>query len=332
MFEIPSLDAVPRSYTLHTVDLLAARAALTMLDLGMIATGAQEKAPGDLLRSGLKHWLDLHTTDLRRYHFRIDCGEFDARSPFGDPVGRVMRFDFASWNRQPFIVGPAITKCERAITGLGQTALHWLDIAGEILPIYSPHNALRLASFEYWGGCDNEAEVVSQAESDGEDLIKQGLLTRKQFDTHIPHWASVPKNAIRMEALKQLANPRRTTITGRVARALIELIETLARERRKVKFITDEEHPLLPFALWLRWSAKDPMPRIFDDFANAASEHGEFREDAARIAIGYDKGSGQILRNFLRGIEPAFPIARAVEGVLDALLIDRPKTLVEVFK
>jgi len=331
MLAIPSLGRVPRTFTVPRASIPAARTALALLEAGLLNETAPRTSPAELVKQGLDTWLDRHAGKLRMFNvaLRYDDGDLRVyRDEEAEPKEKAVMLSMFSTNWDAPLIGERVKDCERAITGLGETILYWLNRASAHVPVWTPSSALNAACWCYWQGCNDERERIEEMKLNDEAGAIPDLFTRAQFDSAIPTWASSPRERIKREGIEHLASPRRTTVTGKVSRALLKLIATM---KHAAVFEAPDDPPLGPYALMLRWSKDDPMTRIWDDASNDLAESGEYREWITQSCIPLDDDFDAQLAETLRAIEPWFAVALALEELI-ALIVPRPQTIAEVFR
>lgn len=278
---------VPRSFTVvDASEPLTAQAALTLMDAGIIPADLRlggHHTPDRVLRAGLVDWLERQQAGMRVIRFGLQLGLVDP-SIRGDKRPEYFNLRLVTHDgywQPPLIIGPAVKRLDADHLGLGETLMYWLSQAHRLIPIYTPNDALGMASYVYWSGCDNETEWRDMMERDGEDPADFEIVTRAEFDKAIPLWASVPRQRIKPKDLRGLDGnaPWSKSRTRRVATLLSRMAD-----RHADKAVWPDPLPMPDGAdIFLRaatlmWSDRDPMLRIADDFGNLAMEHGEYCE------------------------------------------------------
>lgn len=321
MLALPSLGAVPRAYTTGARSVLAARLALA------IAGNREPQCPPrrvasieiDVLQAELQAWLARMNADgsfIRpRMHLALNAGPLDYHGPGEqDDV-------YTLWilPTGPGVIGDQWTlerrwkALERVAPGLASAALDAIERAGRhSFALYTPGMAEYFACNAWWYGSDDEAEVLLNHE-DEEDA--PDVPTRAWFDQVLPRCAT-HAHGIARARLEHYAHRRDDA--GKAARLVAELqADARAADRRKDDFDFDFESQddggfrALGLAATLRWNARDPMLRLFDDYAEQASSEG------ADDALGwFTLESAADLPKLLAQLERMFATARRIERLI----------------
>lgn len=282
MITLPSLAGIPPLLAPELSDPLAAQCALALSRSGEIAA---PKGRGRIplehaaLRAELASWLDQAGRKLRfiRPSVHVSLGmaptcacTADVDAPIGVWVGSVGGEPWDSrWSLEPRWV-----TIERTAPGLAQTAL---DVLGRGLwdvafPLFTPMHALGMAQWTYWMGEDDETEVLaeyhSMDDSEGKVADDSHIIRRALIDKQMPVCASESRRVLKTPALERLE--RRRGPVGEIARRVLMLQHEDRLKRRFELHRQDEDDDqvyALGYAATLRWNARDPMGRIFDDHA-----------------------------------------------------------------
>jgi PRTRC genetic system protein F len=169
------------------------------------------------------------------------------------------------------VLQPFIEKIERRSPGLGYHALAHLEVAAlESIQILSPREAFCMASNVYWQGGDDETDILEMYRQEGEDGVD--IYTRAQFDAQIPRAAFVdaPWKAIKRRPPSRRA--RQDAELMEICSRVATLAKSRALDRLKLRDLRRREGgPVIEFGAVARWSARDDMLRIADDWSNEAS-------------------------------------------------------------
>lgn len=303
--EIPRLGSprhCPRSLKVHGSDSgVMARAAVALIDAGIMVDTPRGTGTGaDVVYRGLQAWLDKQCQGMHVFDFALHLAEVDdlddvsygTRVPPRRVVGHHLDIELNTasgyWGKW-IAIGGGVTRLEKAAPGLGETALWWLNEVSCVMPLFTPRDALHQAQWTYWSGCEDESEVLAMYNDEGEDPDQYEGLTAKEFHDAIPKIAVDPQRRLRREKLSEIAgyhsSPRNRT--ERVATRLL-VLDALYVDKGGVwpnRLPINDTNEVIQRAAALRWSAKDPMYRIADDYTHQASESGEFEECFSRVAI-----------------------------------------------
>lgn len=279
-------SVVPRSFTVvDASEPFTAQAALTLMDAGIIPVDLRlggQRSPERVLQAGLVNWLERQQAGMRVIRFGLQLGLVDPsiRREKRPEYFNLRLVTHDGYWQPALIIGPAVKRIEADHAGLGETLMYWLNQAHRLIPIYTPNDALGMASFVYWSGCENEAEWREMMLHDGEDPGDFEIVTRAQFDKAIPLWASKPKQRITPENLRGIDGNASwsKSRTRRVATLLSRLADWHADKTQWPDPLPIPDDLVILRAATLMWSDRDPMLRIADDFGNLAMEHGEYCE------------------------------------------------------
>jgi PRTRC genetic system protein F len=327
MIALPELDSVPRRLNAALINPLAARCSLALAGDGPIYPPRRE-VQGleiDTLQAQLQRWLTGAVAEFEIFDPRIhialgqapDSGE--DRTPESDLysvwlgpqdedlVGSVWCLE-RRWN-----------ELEKAAPGLAPAALIALEHAGKhSLPLYTPSVAFYFACYAWWWGEEDEKETLSQYREERDEPMAAApddMPTRAWLDKVLPPAVTMPRTRLGRQALERLA--RRGGELGAVARNVLELQQlSVTAHRRKSEFSfessDDEGFLAASFAATLRWNARDPMFRAYDDHTNEAANNAGVEEAYGWFVM----DSAKELPALLKEIERYFQLARAVEKLI----------------
>jgi PRTRC genetic system protein F len=151
----------------------------------------------------------------------------------------------------------------------------------EGIPIFTPQMALGMAQFTWWYGEEDERHVLEEwhsVEEPGTDPEQDhGVPRRTWFDKLLPREATGARKIVRDSTLSW---------SGELGRLILELAAAArAAKRRRTRFALhtqQDDLSCLGFGATLRWSTRDPMPRVFDDHA-----HGLYESSMVEDAWGW---------------------------------------------
>lgn len=327
MLAIPDIAAAPRTFTTGAGNPLAARLALALAGpKGPIPSARADSPELHALRAQLQAWLDRMNAGAKFIKPRMRVSLHQAVTLEGKPDPKDETYtvwlggaDDENHIGSMWSLERTWPKIERQAPGLASTALHTLVHAGRhSFVLFTPQIAEEWACYLWWHGDINEAGVLEDYRADTDDPRAQppdDLPTRAWFDRVLPPAVTRPANRLKGADLQRVA--RRRGLAGQIARQVIELQdECAASHRRRSKFTIEsqDEDGLqgLAFAATLRWNTRDPMLRLFDDYANMAAECG-----GAESVFGWfvlDKASD--LPRLLAELEHYFRIVRKIEQLI----------------
>jgi len=301
--ELVDLGRVPRTRTVYHDSPLSIRAAIAMLDAGVIPPDLRAPArPQDLLLKGLLGWLGSRMTAARSFDLGFDFEEKGGavHLALGPPYeGRWSHYSSPERKRLQFYgIGARCRRAEEMITGLGQTALAVLQEVSAI-------------GFRIW---------LPQSVEDFSGLAHAKF---KADVKSIPAWARKPQ-PLDAAALASLANPKRVKHTGRLARAIVGLYGALSTHRAHIRL--QNRKPGRLCVLGLSWDKKPDFSwrsvtrHVYDNwmFKGDTSERRGAHYASTQVADGPGLAKG--IAEFFAGIEPVFPILTAAQKVVDELV------------
>jgi PRTRC genetic system protein F len=328
MLEIPHLTSVPRTWTLHQQSRMTARAALSLLDAGHVPLTPLVSTPGDLVHMGLEHWLKQQAAGIRIFNFGLSYHDRGDKRQGTQLHPASVSVYLTSEGSHRIKIQRRVIELQRAVPGLGTTVLYWINTATALrIPIYTPTTAFDVCCWIHWAGCEDEKERLAEAKLNGEDPKDLDMITRADWDAKMPTWVSQPRPTIGRDRLTRLAK-RRFPLSGKVARALLALFDTLdaapmIEEHR--------EQPVMPYALYLRWSDDDHMERVMDDYGEFLAQSGEYLEHIEWFEHCDNEELGPQLIAWLAHLQPYFTFIRALDELI-VLLAPRPENLVDAFR
>jgi PRTRC genetic system protein F len=341
MIALPSIAAAPGMITTAPVDRLAAKCALALAAPGPIPRVRIGKLPLELalLKLELEARLFAAAQTLRIFRPRLHAtlGQVPAPCECCKESLAPITIWLANANERPLDSRWQLERrwraMEKTAPGLASTALEVLDRsrwAG--VPLYTPSLAMGFAQWTYWWGEEDERAVLEEIRaneetddtedekppSDEELCETNNLVTKARIDRALPPEVTTPKRALKLSDLERLARGRGP---GRelAARTLALWHAVTARKRQKSKYALhtqEDETWSLGFAAALRWNARDPMYRIFDDHAQHICESSEALEEAWGWFV---VPSAAELRDFFAHLEERLALARRQEELLEAL-------------
>lgn len=329
MIALPSLAGAPRAVSQAKSDPLAAKCALRLAAPGPIASVRADKAPLEhlaLVRE-LTAWLVNAARSLEIFQpaLRVQLG---VASPCGcaanaaEPI--IVWIANQSWDPvgERWYLERRYRLIEREAPGLGRTALEVLDRADfGAVPVYMPRTALGFAQYTYWLGEADETYVLANWEDVEEDekrsadeiAEEHGVVRRAWFDKALPPEVSTPRRVLKEADLERIA--RRPGDAGALARKVLLLQHA---SKGKPRFTLHRGEPdfaeAVGYGAALRWNAKDPMFRAFDDYTNYIYEGGN--SDVSEAWGWFVLKGPQELRALLDHLEERFARARIIEEII----------------
>jgi PRTRC genetic system protein F len=208
--------------------------------------------------------------------------------------------------------------------------LHWYA-----LPVYTPHQALGMASFAWWYGEMDEKEALlnyldADPGADPEKIAQEPekhlpFPTRAWFDKHLPRAVNEFQGRARQKTLERYSH--RGGAIAEIARLVLDVREeakSARRGRRAAKFELhrqddNDDTQCCCYAAAIRWNAEDPMHRVFDDYWHYQSESYRIEDAYGWIPF---KGA-QELPAALAAVEVLVKRARMTERLLRRIATKR---------
>lgn len=332
--ELPVLDGAPRSRTVYMDSPVSARAALALLDAGLIDPDAKGNKPGELVHQALKRWLDQLP---QRFGATLTYEEIALATTekIGAPGVKLELTDYRKAEAYGFYrneretrtcIGPKLDRAETMIPGLGQTTLILLGEASDAsLPLLLPQTLFDMARLVYWGGAAAETNKQKLADLAAQNRGRRPgreLVTARMFHHAIPKCFCQPERRLGRPALDHLAAKGRPDLIRTLAKALVALEQALEGKPR-----TTHDRPPLMYAgrvAFESYGFQTMERRVIDDYTN------KFQRDHA---MGESR-TGYLMKNtfrvnepsfhanlvgFFKRLDPSFPILVAADRVLDVL-------------
>lgn len=337
---LPQLGAARSGFCVNPGDANAAQAVLALHKAGRFDPGALHPSrvfPGalTLMQGTFERWIRTMQDLFEDASFSLAVGvgagsaitNWDAAR--ADEARPILEIVIGNQGGYPIGMGWILKRryeaIERAVPGLGRTALAMIGLAGgRGLPLWTPWAALDGAMFAYWGGCDNEREWIADITDAGEDPDDIEIFRRADFDAAIPADVSAPREVLKRAELERLTRGRTRKDAARIAGLCLEIRAACRKERRSANFedfMPDRMHETaqLHHLASVRWSKNDPTFRIFDDWANPAYENGEAIEAYGWHEVPIESAA---LKAWFAGMERTFQIAALGQQLL-ALIAER---------
>jgi PRTRC genetic system protein F len=306
MLALPSLARVPRAYTILGDMAATAATAAALLDAGILSPRTPGRTPADVLRHGLRQWLDRQLDGCQRIRVGVEYYE----------AGALHR-----WTGAPTTAGSLILRCvaiphvfvgealERLPEPAARVVMQALGAASSAgLQMLLPADVLEFARFCHWQGEDDERAIVAEYTAQGETY--EGP-TRAHLDAYVPAWAVAP-HARNIPAWQ-------VPMTLQPAVEAVYAAIPAARKARLAR--PDYEEVDGAFCLWIRWKrepGKDDEAladaRIVDDYYEEMAQSVGVSDCFADVEV--HTPADVVTR--LRAWEPVFTLARAVEALLRA--------------
>ena len=327
MLSLPQIGEVPRAYRESASNPLAARLSLALAGDKPIHAPRRD-VQGieiDTLQRQLQQWLAQASADLELIDLQVhlSLNQVGVGQP-GDAEGDAYTVWLKPANEDLVCHVWHLERRWRALEnscpGLAAAALLALEKAGlHSFPLFTPGAALHYASQAWWWGEENEEYVLAEYREEAgkpDAPAPDDMPTRAKFDKALPPEVVHPRTKLRRSDLERLA--RRHTDAGAIARGVLELTDLCAATHRgkkhEVDFRSCDDNGYLAasFAAALRWNARDPMFRVFDDYTN---QHYE-GEGCEALFGWYEMDNAKDLPRLLPQIEAQIRIAAAIERLL----------------
>ncbi len=285
---LPRLDpSIPETIEPLASRRLQARLARGLLDGGAIDAAAVKAGRRSMLKvceAALQAWLhehlgELHCLDLSFVLVLRSLTETDRSFGYAEqemaPEAEIRWF--ATCGLWP--IGHALQALENVHEGLGATVLTAFDENSDVMPIFTPRDALEVCREFYWHGEDDESEAMANCETDEErrDLAEE-MITRAKLDAAFPNWATdfaSKRPNLKVHQLRRLKRgalpPRERDVIDNVL-ALKTARARLLAARATADFDAQEDGWFTGHAALLAWNEDDLSMRLYDDYCNYASE------------------------------------------------------------
>lgn len=285
---LPRLDpSIPEAIEPLASRRLQARLARGLLDGGAIDAAAVKAGRRSMLKvceAALQAWLhqhlgELHCLDLSFVLVLRSETETERSIGYAEPEltpEAEIRW-FATCGLWP--IGHALQALENVHKGLGATVLTAFDENSDVMPFFSPRDALEVCQEFYWYGLDDESEALENCETDEErrDLAEE-MITRAKLDAAFPKWATEfpsKRPNLKVQQLRRLKRgalaPREREVIDNVL-ALKAARARLLAARSTADFDAQEDGWFTGHAALLAWHEDDLSTRLYDDYCNYASE------------------------------------------------------------
>lgn len=155
------------------------------------------QSPHEILRLGVLKWLksliDQKVDTLLCSEVDIFQSQDELQLSYYRDVFRadawILRFHFNGVNYRDFELSECLQKYETEHPGLGSYILHLIGEAG--FDLGTPSYVRSIASYAFWGSCDNEIDYVNEhyEEDEREEMLECVEMTAKEYDAAFPAWA-----------------------------------------------------------------------------------------------------------------------------------------------
>lgn len=331
MITIPEIRGVPTILQRGAVDPVAAKCVLSIAAPGPVERPRRRgmRVEHAVLLHQLNSWMADATRNLTIFkpHVFVNLTQAprcaccaDAAYPMSAWIGNQNQ---DTWDTR-WRLDRRWPEIERAEKGLAPTAIAVLEEAGGLgIPVYTPRHCLWLASNTWWYGETDEKyaleEYFGMVDSE-EGKVKEEdipIPRRAWLDKILPIEASEASRKVSRPALERLAN-RRSGLVMEIARKVLALDAEIRGHRSDRKFVLHTEQDemyCLGYGATVRWNARDPMARVFDDHANNLHEAYHVEPPYGWFPL---KGP-QDLRALMAHLEERFAVAHRQEQLLSLI-------------
>ena len=255
--------------------------ALHWLDAGLINEAWSDRSTQQLVRIGLKNWVDAklgETPNLAEMNLMYSVHSSDSLDTPPDPDHWFLQIDLES----PMIrfLEPRFKSLEAKVPGLFRTALRaYESVVGAIAMTGTPQCIFEFAENHIFYGTTSQEDFLEEAMCCGleEDELAE-MLSPDGFKAGIPDWLfqqGVTQSKRKKDTtmltdtkLKQLVRSEDSEISA-IARCVLNL--KALRESVKFVFQYAEEQEIYPLVL-LRWNDQDAIGRAYDDIVETANQ------------------------------------------------------------
>lgn len=275
---LPSLTGIPHALTVETGSRMAARAALSFLELGLLtdADARRDVSVALLVAIALERWLKPRIAGLRICPVRLHAT--DEHETTGVEI--IWTSETITELAYTFTLAGAVNALQRAHPGLGETALWHLQLAWWYAPgrPFLPSHARDLAEQWIWQGEPDERAVIEELKAQGEHPADIDVLTSAQLDRIIPTWAQRPTRRVKQRELARIARRHPRSLSGKVAALCLEIAEFQSAHKSALRNVCSwpdwSESGPLGYSVFARWTPVDPCAQLVDYEYDMGSQDG----------------------------------------------------------
>lgn len=282
-----------------------ARAALALLDDGLLDDRRSSGSIDALVVKGIKHWLEpmlggLHWFDLGcSIHENVfdviglrredvssfandDAADAAVKEELGvHPDEDHLALAFYARGREEAVVGRGIERLNAAAPGLGWACLDAVEGVGIHYDMLTFSWAEMAVQQVYWYGGDSEQEWASETEC---DLSEFGGVTRAEFDRAVPPLVTAVRKRPTMRQIEAWcqSSDRMVVAASTKLLALRKLGKTRAIWSMPTLCGMFEWFETLDHTVWMVWDDAETLHRIGDDYF----ESGMYGDQPLRPCVG----------------------------------------------
>lgn len=326
MFRIPLLSpSIPKRIVPISGQRREARLAMNILDAGLMSgrlTARHANDPLHTCQAQLQGWIRDRLQDLQclQIGFRLRLGT-NRPLYFGETIAEAADEALVTWFAEcnAFAVGAALDRLEQIEPGLGASVLSVIDEKSALLvPVFTPWDVMCTAQEHYWYGETDEREALAErcAENEAErEAIREEMVTRDKIDAAFPAWATEWTGRRQRLARRALQRIGREARSPRV-RAVVQDTLALSRLEMGDEYRPDIDGWFLGFGAVLTWRTSDIAVRVFDDYANEASQ-GDFGDWMGEFR--FDLDDADAVRTWADAMEVRFEGIRLLDRLIHSL-------------
>lgn len=325
---LPRLTGVPSQFMVPGDSTWCSQLLLSLIDDGAMLPvdfAGRPTSAAELLKNALRrHWLEI-TRGERIFRWNLGVQQMEWPTT-GDYAGCPWLAIYPpppddDWFPcQPYFIGPAITRLESIMEGLGQTVLAVFFDALVYLPgTLSPRDTLWQCAFTHWHGCSDENEALAEMAATDGITVEQARETydiprRADLFAGMPEWVPTPRRTLTDAQVREAA------ACDEFARQVIGAVDGIVRIVHTNGPFADCGHgesecDSVAWCAWFRWSPSDGAPRILDDWATDAMQ-GEYIEAATAVPC---LPGEQSAATWLTRMRATAKLARAVENLVNLI-------------
>lgn len=252
-----------------------------MLDAGILTHADERLTPSMMVERSMCEWFSAITCKLKWFaadlHMANDLGHLsyglsldEAKSHFGVEGDKTLTFaiSFATWRW--FTLKDRIEALEAKVSGLGETAINWLDKhVLRLCEAVTPNFTFYAAQHAYWFGEDDESVMIEEFGGDpGDDIYR-----RADFDACFPKMSYQSTERLDKKALLELRSHPDREVADLAAMLLEPEIEEGVGGAYLQQF-SEDALPIIEPAICIAWTEKDDTVQIIDQYFNMEGEHG----------------------------------------------------------
>lgn len=277
---LPRKCLAPGAYVEHaSAGLPLANLALALYEEGLITEADPDWGLAELVKLGLMRLTEgtlgdlvfVAPVDLAVSSTLEGCEGFSVEE--SDPVPQTYWLALELTNAlEPCFAGKRLLELEKAVPGLGKTALDVAQSAGaRTTGCWSPLFVRDLSSYIYWRGAGTQEEWLEELEASGEDPDDYGFSPKQYEEGFEVDWACSAQMELDGFALVQALDHPDPAV-GDVVEKLCELMCLLNNRRSAFPDASPTDRESVYRGCLIRWDENDPIEQVIDDHIEYANQ------------------------------------------------------------